>query len=127
VEGEFIDSWDQMEKFFSNPMFIKENSDEIIRFIKSLREKGYDHHFRAGQAMTLFLLSRSRRHGLREDQPSICFSFATNKVYGSAELLHKKHFLSKLFPRNKQFVLENYQSTPELESLLQEFMNYPID
>ncbi len=76
IEGENIRSWDEIEVFFS-----KWSSDylpvtEILEFIAQMRKRGYDRTLRAGQSLALFIVSRSRRHGLREDQPRITFAFS---------------------------------------------------
>lgn len=43
-----------------------------------MRERGYDRTLRAGQSLLTFIVSRSRRHGLRADQPRIVFDFHDN-------------------------------------------------
>jgi hypothetical protein len=40
-----------------------------------MRSKGFERTLRAGQSLYTLVLSRSRRHGLRENQNSISFSF----------------------------------------------------
>lgn len=73
VEGEFIVSWDQIEQFYArNP---HDKSARVPRLIAELRRAGFDRKLRAGQSMWTFLLSRSRRHGLRPEQPCIRFEF----------------------------------------------------
>ncbi len=138
IEGEFINSWDQMETYFSDPQSILNYSEKAARFIRMLRAKGYDHYFRAGQVVTSFRLSRSRRHGLRNDQPYIALDFQSDYIAIGAHFPHKIQFhfkqllrknlfnLNGLF-RKRQFSLKNYEYTSELENLLQELMTYPID
>jgi hypothetical protein len=73
VQGEFILSWDSIEQFYSSLDLDKK--DEVLSLIKTMRKKGFDKMLRVGQSLYTFILSRSRRHGLREDQKSISFSF----------------------------------------------------
>lgn len=73
IKGEFINSWDQIEQFYKETDLDKK--DEILRLIKGIRAKGFDKTLRAGQSLYSFVLSRSRRHGLRENQPFVSFSF----------------------------------------------------
>jgi hypothetical protein len=72
IEGEFIDSWDGIEEFFQWAW----PKPRALQFISDLRRAGYDRTFRAGQSLVALILSRSRRHGLRPEQPRICFQFS---------------------------------------------------
>jgi hypothetical protein len=73
IVGEFILSWDIIENFYCEINL--DNKNEILQLIKEMREKGFERTLRAGQSLYSLVLSRSRRHGLREDQNSISFSF----------------------------------------------------
>jgi hypothetical protein len=73
VEGEFVESWDRIEKFYAEMNFPP--AEEIRSLVKAMRAKGYDHKLRAGQSLYTLMLSRSRRHGLRQGQPHIAFQF----------------------------------------------------
>jgi len=75
IEGEFILSWDFIEEFYSGPMGRMPQSPDVLRMIAQMREQGFDKTLRAGQSLYTFIVSRSRRHGLRTDQPSIFFDF----------------------------------------------------
>jgi hypothetical protein len=79
VTGEFIESWDHVEHFYSEMEF--HLKDKILDFIKSMRAKGFDKSLRAGTSLYSLILSKSRRHGLRQDQPSIRFSFGDEGIY----------------------------------------------
>jgi hypothetical protein len=48
----------------------------FCNFIRQLRRAGYDREFRAGQSLWALMLSRSRRHGLSDDQARIVFEFS---------------------------------------------------
>lgn len=73
IEGEFILSWDYIENFYQELEL--EKKIEILKLIKQMREQGFDKTLRAGQSLYTMILSRSRRHGLRDNQNSISFSF----------------------------------------------------
>lgn len=74
IEGEFIDSWNRIEKFYDNEHFVPRV--RVLQLICQLRQAEYDRTLRAGQSMYTLVLSRSRRHGLRIDQASIAFQFS---------------------------------------------------
>lgn len=73
IEGEFILSWDEIENFYQELELEKKR--EILNLIKQIRERGFDKTLRAGQSLYTMILSRSRRHGLKDNQNSISFSF----------------------------------------------------
>lgn len=73
IEGEFILSWDDIENFYQE--LEHENKREILKLIKQMREYGFDKTLRAGQSLYTMIISRSRRHGLRDNQNSISCSF----------------------------------------------------
>jgi len=79
VKGEFIESWDHVEQFYAEMEFYLR--DKILDFIKSMRARGFDKSLRAGTSLYSLILSKSRRHGLRQDQPSIRFSFSEKGIY----------------------------------------------
>jgi hypothetical protein len=78
VEGEFLLSWDQVERRYRSlqptggyyPL-----SDQVLEFIAAIREAGYDKTLRAGRSFWNLVVSRSRRHGLRPGQPRVAFVF----------------------------------------------------
>ena len=73
VTSNFMRSWDQIEEFFK--LYAIPGTDQILQFIGELRRAGYDKKFRAGQSVFSLVLSRSRHHSLRQDQPSVSFWF----------------------------------------------------
>lgn len=73
VEGEFIQSWESIERFYDNEYFPLK--DFVLSFIAELRRAGYDRKLRAGQSLWTLIVSRSRRQGLRAEQPYIQFQF----------------------------------------------------
>lgn len=73
VEGEFIQSWDWMEQFYDDmdcPF-----ASQVKGFMGEMRSKGFHKTLRAGQSLWSLILSRSRRHGLRHEQPCLQFWF----------------------------------------------------
>lgn len=73
ILGEFITSWNAIEQFYDT--FEGKFVPEAKALIAQMRSRGYDQKLRAGQSLWTLVLSRSRRHGLRRDQSSICFFF----------------------------------------------------
>jgi hypothetical protein len=73
IEGEFIQSWDEIEKFYERMSLPQ--AAAIRALIATMRDKGYDQVLRAGQSLYTLILSRSRRHGLRATQPHVAFHF----------------------------------------------------
>jgi hypothetical protein len=74
IEGEFIQSWNRIERFYVNQHF-RLIRDLVLPFLAELRRAGYDRKFRAGHQVEMLVLSRSRRHGMRLDQPRVVFEF----------------------------------------------------
>ena len=73
IEGEFIESWDKIEAFYKKMSF--RPAPSVQAFLTEMRTEGYDRYIRAGQSMYTLILSRSRRHGLKEGQPCVAFQF----------------------------------------------------
>jgi hypothetical protein len=92
VEGEFITSWDRIEHFYEELQF--PCSGQVLSLIARIRQAGYDKTLRAGQSLWSLVVSRSRRHGLREDQPSITFTFTRNgmEVYSDVDRRERLFF-----------------------------------
>jgi hypothetical protein len=77
IEGEFVASWDHIERFYGKMVNVPFGS-EVLDMIAQMRRIGYDKTLRAGQSMYSFIVSRSRRHGLRTGQTRIVFDFCDN-------------------------------------------------
>lgn len=73
LEGEFIIGWNSLEDFYNDINL--EQKREIIQLIKTMRKEGFDKTLRAGTSLYSMILSRSRRYGLRNEQPCLIFSF----------------------------------------------------
>lgn len=113
IEGEFILSWDNIENFYSELELDKK--PEILHLIKQIREKGFERTLRAGQSLYTFILSRSRRHGLRENQDSISFSF--NYIKSAMEVQTRKGQKITFDKIEYNDTIENLLKTIELESI----------
>ena len=79
VEGEFLQSWDDAERFIGNEQMQFPQRTAVFNLLEVFRKAGYDKIFRAGVPGKSLLLSRSRRHGLRADLKCIQFSFAAGE------------------------------------------------
>jgi hypothetical protein len=75
LERDFIQSWEGIEEFFGLMLARVPWKDRVLQFIAELRHAGYDRKLRAGQSIDIFIVSRSRRHGLRPEQPRVAFYF----------------------------------------------------
>ena len=73
IEGEFMLSWDEIETSYRQAHLDKKT--EILQLVRQMRENGFDRTLRAGQSLYDLIVSRSRRHGLREGQNFVRFSF----------------------------------------------------
>ncbi|MGR8935287.1 MAG: hypothetical protein ACU837_12980 [Gammaproteobacteria bacterium] len=71
IEGEFIKSWDWMEEFYKDSRY--PFADEVKALMGAMRSRGYHKSLRAGQSLWSLILSRSRRHGMRKEQPCVQF------------------------------------------------------
>ncbi|MEM7114447.1 MAG: hypothetical protein AAF614_18575 [Chloroflexota bacterium] len=125
IEGDFLMSWDSIERFYNQYNLSKRNERlkvpaDVFAFIKNLRAKGFDRTLRAGQSVDLFILSRSRRHGLRLEQPRLVFGFGEKSLYVQNLLDGWKKETNKMqFPEIKL--------VPEIEKLLDELESKSID
>jgi hypothetical protein len=79
LEEDFLESWNRMEWFFGSGEIWPKTPD-VMEFIAMLRRTGYDRKLRAGQSLDIFMVSRSRKHGLRPEQPSIGFRIYEGKM-----------------------------------------------
>jgi hypothetical protein len=116
VEGEFLQSWDRMERFYDE---VADSQTHRIRaFLAEMRKAGYDRTLRAGQSLFTLVLSRSRRHGLRPGQPWLAFSFHDRGV----------DVQGWLGPEGEvERTLPEIALTPEVESLLRRLAAEQID
>mgnify|MGYP001119764513 CR=1 FL=1 len=117
VEGEFMVSWDGIEKFFdecdSASFPVKQ---DVLGLIRAMRAKGYDHHLRAGQSLYSLVLSRARRHGLNGNQSCIQFGYQDALLTTNVDIKGERTTL-----------ITKIIYTQELEDLLENLKQQSID
>ena len=147
IEHEFVTSWDGIERFYVFNFFIgtpewfdlsgishaefekaglserihhREFMKPIRALITEMRMKGYDRKLRAGQSLDSFVLSRSRKHGLRSDQGLLGIT-----------LLEEGGMHVEYCPMMGETKIEVHFSevklTSGLEQLLDKLVTHPID
>jgi hypothetical protein len=116
IEGEFIVSWVKIEEFYKD--FNLSSHPEIFTFISQIRQLGYDKEFRAGQSTSTLILSRSRRHGLRDEQSCIYFIFDYDG---------RVRVRTDIDGETKEQTFSKIELTPEVDSLLRQLMMKAID
>lgn len=114
IEGEFIESWNRMEQFYQDPRFPQ--SAPVLAFLTEARRAGYDRTLRAGQSLYTLVVSRSRRHGLRRDQPYIAISFARGVMEVTIHIDGKE-----------QFNLPQIEFTPHIHALFDRLVAQKIN
>jgi hypothetical protein len=126
MEDTFAASWDQMEEYFKEAIE-QYNIDVpiILNTLIGLRKLGYDRTFRAGQSLFNFILSRSREHGLREEQAYIVISPGRNEW--SVEEGEVKIFYIKDQKEKAVFRTDNPLVSGAFIDLLKDLEREPID
>lgn len=116
IEGEFILSWDYTEQFYREKTRLPQ-IEEILKMIKDMRSRGYDKTLRAGQSMYTFILSKSRRNGLKGNQSSLAFDFQNNAMN-----------ISCYHAGNKENItLPRIEYTPQIDVLMKQLEAEKID
>lgn len=115
MEEEFVMTWDWMESYYEGLSHLK-NKDKIVQLIREMRKKGFDKKMRAGQSLNDLVLSRSIKHGLREDQKGIRFSF--EYIQSTMEINRRGY---------KKIVLDEIIYNEIIEEVLLELENEKID
>jgi hypothetical protein len=70
VEGEFLASWRFVEEFYQRGSEGWPLVSQVLRLISQLRDAGYDRTLRAGKSLFTLIVSRARRHGLKQRMPN---------------------------------------------------------
>lgn len=116
LEGEFIVSWDRLATFYEESPFA------IAAFAKQylahLRELGFHKTLRAGQSLLTAILSRSRRHGLGNDQVFLSLDFGAGEVRVAGKLSGGTI---------RETTYRGNEPPQELVALLKELERHPID
>ena len=122
IEQQFVESWDEIESFYNDIAFRDGWSElkPIFGLISELRSRGYDRQLRAGQSLVTFILSRSKAHGLRDDQ---AFLHIHLSVEGHSMIV------TYVDPPNPpiEAKFDRVELVPELEQLLQRLLTHPIN
>ena len=114
LEQEFVKSWNRMERFFGSGEIWQKRPD-VVEFIATLRRIGYDRMLRAGQSLDIFTVSRSQKHGLRPEQPSIGFHIYEGKMAVYSRGLQAEALVENTLPVSDR-----------VRDLLERLMNQPI-
>jgi hypothetical protein len=121
-EQQFVESWGFIDEFYGDlvPIPSWAKLEPIFGLIRELRMRGYDCQFRAGQSIYLFILSRSKQQGLRDDQAFLRINLV---VEGHAMLV------TYLEPPNDpiEIAFDRVEITPAFEQLLERLLAHPID
>lgn len=114
IKGEFIESWNSIERFYKR--LNKKSTAKILNLIKELRVKGLEEELRAGQSLYTLILSRSRRHGLKQGQNFIALKFRIDK---DEMIIADKD--------DNQLLMGKIQYSKELKDLLKELAKEDIN
>ena len=118
VEGEFILSWDSLERFYRETYRIMHwpvQTPNILKLIAHIRENGFDKTLRSGLQLSKLILSRSRRYGLRDEQPFVAFEFSDD------------HQMSVYWMNTLQLLLPKIEYTSHIDDLLKKLEAQAID
>ncbi len=116
VEAAFVASWDRMVVFYED-WADKPWARPLLDLIDELREAGYDRTLRAGQSMSTFIVSRSRVHGMPQDQASVALSPRDDRVIVIPSWRQY---------RKRDALAVRYECDPRLIEILDELVAYPI-
>lgn len=117
IEAKFAASWDRVERFFE-VQSVREWLKAVPGLITTLRQRGYDRQLRAGTALWVLILSRSRIHGLRKDQTRLGIWWDD----GGMVIDYYEPPDAKF-----QFVVPRVEITAEVEEILDRLLAKPID
>jgi hypothetical protein len=112
VEGEFLESWNQMEGVYEGSRFPPRSL--VLPFIADLRRAGFDKKLRAGQSIWSLIVSRSRRPRLRPEQPVVSFQFHENtmEVYARDQQEERLHDIPIAMSDTVERVLRSLAERP---------------
>ncbi len=76
VKGEFIKSWNSIERFYRELSYEWHPfKEDALKLIQEMRNACLDEELRAGQSLFFFILSRARRHGLEDNHTYLQVTF----------------------------------------------------
>ena len=111
IEGEFIESWRSVTRFYED---LEDRGADAVAFVAELKAAGYDRKFRAGVSLFTLMLSRSRRHGLRGDQPYVAADCGPDGL----------RIRARLGKSDASFVA--HRGDARIEAVLQELADFPV-
>jgi len=121
LEKEFVKSWNRMEWFFGSGEACPKRPD-AVDFIRTLRRMGYDRKLRAGQSIDIFIVSRSRKHGLEPEQARIEFYIYEGKMHVQGKI----DVDSRGLPQTEAFIENTQPVSDHVRDLLDRLSNGPI-
>jgi hypothetical protein len=128
IEGEFLGSWDRIERFYESPSMYQKLSHPMIELVKPIRKEGYDCKLRAGTSMWNLCLSRSRSYG-NMGLYSLVFQVEYDNLEINGEQ-KKSQSLRVVYLDNgaiaEEFVEKEIALTDRIRSLLQKLSEQPI-
>jgi hypothetical protein len=129
IEGEFLQSWDFIERFYeSQSKFYGESVNPMIELVKSIRKEGYDRKLRAGQSMMYLCLSRSRSHG-NMGKSHIVFRSRYEDVAPKGKGKSSQHLRVTYCAKGaiiEEFVEKEIALTDRIRKVLQKLSEQPI-
>lgn len=128
IEQAFQESWVWMERFFARYVIIQKRTDlePIYRFIffsNLAYSDEYTTKLRAGQAMDMLMLSRSKEHGLREDQPWLRIFSRQDGAFDLIYITVKSTYKSTV----EMLIDDKIRIVDELKAMLDDLVKQPID
>jgi len=117
IEGEFIKSWQDIGKFYDEFQF--PFIPKVKNFLIQMISAGFNRTLRAGQSVTILILSRARRHGLNDHHSRIAFHFSDDGM--------KIDFSSKRGEAESSIHVPEIALTPEILILLRNLESEPIN
>jgi len=128
IEGEFLGSWDRIERFYESPSMYQKLSHPMIELVKPIRKEGYDCKLRAGTSMWNLCLSRSRSYG-NMGLYSLVFQVEYDNLEINGEQ-KKSQSLRVVYLDNgaiaEEFVEKEIALTDRIRNLLQKLSEQPI-
>ncbi len=137
IKGEFIESWNDIEHYYSE-IYSEEHKtieNDTLKLIKELRAIGLDEKLRAGQSLYSFILSRSRRFGLTENAPYVMINFQRNNqivinyyLNNEVDLFGSKATMvtGSVFNSKEKSIKSELAYEGKLEKLIQELLKEKI-
>jgi hypothetical protein len=116
LEGEFLVSWDVLERFYAGPVG-PPWAEPFLQCLSHLRRLGFASTLRAGQSMYTAVFSRSRRHGMRPEQAAVRCTFMTSGTEVRARIGDRS--VDRVVPAGED-------PMPDLIALLRELEATPI-